>query len=125
VTTTPWTMTRMRVLAAVLIAAPLAAIAQVGLQPDDRGGPGYTTGTTMGREGPESGTSAGSLPRDAMPGRDMPGRDQLGSGSSGRPGPNRPDAAAIPGIGTRGSGTNAGGAGTTGEVDRDAAPSER
>lgn len=66
-------MTRASIAAGVALLAFGAlgapAVAQPVLQPEDRGGPGYTTGTTMGREGVPSPapSSAGSPSSDRRP----------------------------------------------------------
>ena len=99
--------------AIALLALGAPAIAQPVLQPDDRGGPGYTTCTTMGREGVPSPapSSAGSPSTDAH-------RRTTTNGQPRRTVARRPTSrdatAGTPGMFGRGTETDEGGAGTTG-----------
>jgi hypothetical protein len=114
-------MVRMRTMlaAAVLTAGGWCATAgaQPALQPDDRGGPGYTTGTTMGRDGAQSGAS--SDPDVATSGRVRRKADATAPAHRRH----RSNATAgTPGLHGRGTETTEGGAGTTGGAGPGRAP---
>jgi hypothetical protein len=75
-------MSRAPILGATLLSLGIVhglALAQPALQPDDRGGPAYTTGTTMGRDvSPPPGTS------DSHSGSSMAGQPRERTASSAR-----------------------------------------
>jgi hypothetical protein len=105
---------------AVLMAGRLRtlAFAQPALQPDDRGGPGYTTGTTMGRDAPPSGAGASSEGARGP----LLGQRQGDAKPEVRNPNERSATAGTPGMHRRGTETTAGGAGTTGGSGPGAAP---
>ncbi len=97
--------------AIALLALGAPAIGQPVLQPDDRGGPGYTTGTTMGREGvPSSAPSSAGSPSSAAHRRTTTRRP----GTIARRPTSHAATAGTPVMYGRGTETDEGGAGTTG-----------
>jgi hypothetical protein len=109
------------VLGAALIAlgglhAPAGA--QPALQPEDRGGPGYTTGTTMGRDPAPFGASSAGARGPLM------GQRQETTTEAERA-RDRTATASAPGMHRRRTKTIEGGAGTTGGPGPGAAPTGR
>ena len=97
--------------AALLAAGTLAALAhaQSVLQPEDRGGPGYTTGSTMGRDGAPSGAST-DLGTTGSRAGEVPGGNSDAALGRGEPGVND-STAGLPGLHSRAPGTSDEGAG--------------
>jgi hypothetical protein len=119
-------MTRASVRGSITLGATVLAIgglaapvfAQPALQPDDRGGPGYTTGTTMGRDGAPSGASSDGARGPMMGQRQDVNRDV-------RKHDEQSATAGTPGMHRRGTETTEGGAGTTGGSGPGPAPTGR
>jgi hypothetical protein len=77
------------------------------LQAEDRGGPRYTTGDTMGQAGAQSGASNADVANEPRLGRDRAAK------KTARERPLKAESG-TPGMGHRGTETSEGGAGTTG-----------